>query len=781
MGILRKIFRLKNILCTFVVLIFFLGLGVFIYMQLSLPKLVGEQKFSGLKDKVVIVRDPWGTPHIKAKSRRDVTMALGYLMASERWFQMEVHRRVSRGELAEVFGRKALRVDMMYRTFNFAEHFKKVRQTHPMPKELEDELAWFFEGVNAYIASHPRPIEFWLTGIPVRTFSLDDAYAFIGYMSYSFGIGLRQDSFFTLVKDRLEKDFFQNLRSEPLNVIQKISGVEELHQYLIKGFSPFEGSNGWVIAPHKTKSKKALLANDPHITFSKPNLWMEAHLMIEGADGLPVVNEYGYFLPLIALPVLYHSPDKAWGLTMSMTDDMDLYRLKTTNDGRAYILDGKPVDFEIKKEVIPIKGGTTFEMEVKRSVFGPVLDYVLNPSEEKFRNIAFHWSVFKPHNDPLTSLFRMREAKSMKEFKAAVATGVAPGLNILYADKEDNIGWWLFGEVEIKPSGLNSDVILTGEKRSDLPSKVVPFSKLPFAENPKSGFIVSANSKPDGFPKNVRGEFQPRERFDTILAVLNKKSDWSVEETEALQVADFNINSQSRLAFLVSFLGEKEWAYLSQGFQKEVREWDGLSPAHSRVAALFYAWLKHLSRESLVGLSNEEKSVYSQFHAEWFRLSRMLKTLSNQVEKDQQLVVNAFHKAIEELKVRQGNDERKWSWGKMHTLEFVHPLGMVTPLNYIFNEGPHPVGGAFNEINNMKWGTFDQGFEVKAGPSTRRVIDFGSIYQTRAVLPLGISGHGLSPFRKNQLSLFLKGQYREMNMSPEVFRGSSENQLELVP
>lgn len=760
------------------------SLFIWTYLEVTNPKIKGKVSFKGLDKAVTIVRDQWGIPHIKGQSKKDVIHALGFMMASERWFQMEIHRRVARGELAEIFGEKALKVDKLYRTLNFVEHFKNVRKIHPIPLELEQELNWFYNGINEYIATHPRPLEFWLTGMPVRPFSIDDGYAFIGYMSYSFGIGLRQDSFLSLMQDKLEKSFYEELKSEPQNIFQKVSQVEELHHFLIKAFSPIEGSNGWLIGPTRSTSGKAILANDPHITFSKPNLWMEAHLVVEEKkDGKSVIlkNDYGYFLPLIALPVLYHSQDKAWGLTMSLTDDMDLYKLKTNASKSSYFLDQQPVPFEQSVATIAVKGKKAFIMPIKKSVFGPILDNVLDQSEKRFTDVALHWSVFKLHNDPLTSLYKMRESKNMQEFKQAVSTGVAPGLNILYADQKGNIGWWLFGEVEIKPQGTKTDEILVGESIKDLPSKTIPFQELPHSENPKDGIIVSANSRPSDFPKNMRGEFQPSERYDTILHLLNQKTSWSVDELEELQTLNVNINSQSRLQFLMSFLSDKERYFLGEKLLTELTNWDGISDAEDRSPLVYYTWIKHLSMNSLKGFSEDEKNTYSQFPAEWYRFSRLLKNLQLENSLDRELVVSSFNEALKELTQKLGIDKEKWLWGKLHTLEFTHPLGMVFPLNYLFNEGPHPVSGAFNEINNMKWGQFNEGFVVKAGPSVRRIIDFGSIQKTRAVLPLGISGHGLSAFRKNQLSLFLKGQYREMSMDNSIFDSGSAFRLDLLP
>lgn len=773
----------KRILSLFFGLILLL-VGAALFLQYrSLAPLEGEQKFEGLRNPVEIIRDQWGIPHIKGKNSDDSMMALGYVMASERWFQMEIHRRVARGELAEIIGKKALPVDKLYRTLNFVEHFKKVIATHPHSEQMKREADAFYHGVNSYIRNNPRPLEFYLLGIPVKEFTLEDAYAFIGYMSYSFGIGLRQDSFLSTLKDNATNDLFEDLRSEPSSLYQKIShyiksettGIEYVHQFLLNGFAPFEGSNGWLIGKSKTLHKRALLANDPHISFSKPNLWMEAHLVIESENPNEKREDYGFYLPLIPFPVLYHSHQKAWGLTMSLTDDMDVYRLKRLSD-TTYELDGEEVKFENMPVEIKVKGEIPYLFTRQVSFFGPLLNEVYDLTKKpELRDLALHWSLYRPQNDPIASFYQMRLAKNMQEFKSAVATGVAPGLNVLYADSEDNIAWWMFGEVLKKNNGLMSDRILSGDRRSALPTDAYLFSELPFSENPESGFIVSANHRPMNFFKNQRGDFQPDDRYRSILALLEKKSDWSMEATEELQHLPLNLKSQSTLIYLLSFLSEKEKNQLSLKLQEELASWSGLSEHELRAPLIYYSWLRSLSMLSLDKLNVEEKNTYSQFPAEWFRLERLLKKLNPESEVDRKIVQASFIEALAYIKQELGSDQVSWVWGKLHTLEFIHPLGLVKPLNVIFNSGPHAIDGAYMEINNMKWGQFDEGFKVKAGPSVRRIIDFHEVEKARAVLPLGISGNDFSQYSNDQLPLFLRGEFRQMNLGTEIFENSEAN------
>src|SRR5690606_164683 len=87
----------------------------------------------------------------------------------------------------------------------------------------------------------------------------------------------------------------------------------------LKGLSLplFEGSNSWVIAPEKTKNGKVILANDPHMGFSQPSVWYEAHI------NTPTYEKYGYHLAGVPFPLLGHNHDLAYGLTMFENDDID--------------------------------------------------------------------------------------------------------------------------------------------------------------------------------------------------------------------------------------------------------------------------------------------------------------------------------------------------------------------------------------------------------------------------------------------------------------------------
>ncbi|MNL25300.1 Acyl-homoserine lactone acylase QuiP precursor [compost metagenome] len=105
----------------------------------------------------------------------------------------------------------------------------------------------------------------------------------------------------------------------------------------------------------------------------------------------------------------------------------------------------------------------------------------------------------------------------------------------------------------------------------------------------------------------------------------------------------------------------------------------------------------------------------------------------------------------------------------------------MKPLDRVFNIGPYPIPGGWNEINNNKQYGLGGNFEVGAGPSTRRVIDFAQPQKSFGINPIGISGHILSPFYKDQVQMFIDGKYRYQLMDEKDIRAAKTHELTLHP
>lgn len=297
--------------------------------------------------KVKIRIDESGIPHIEAANNKDLFYAYGHYVASERLFQMELQRRVAKGELSELFGADFVEIDKLFRTLKahkyLSKNWERAKSQNKIPPELREITTAFLKGVNDFIAREHLPLEFLLLGIRPKDFQEEDIMAFIGYMSYSFATSFRGGLLYNDLSKKMSAEHCSELRQRPKDLNFPIPYPQMGHikfpkhatgmasEYdkvfhtlrgLFHRFPPFKGSNSWVVAGKRTKSGYPILANDPHISFSLPGVWFEAHLKS------PTFEIYGHFLPLVPLPVIGHNENHAWAITMSKVDDMQFFEEK---------------------------------------------------------------------------------------------------------------------------------------------------------------------------------------------------------------------------------------------------------------------------------------------------------------------------------------------------------------------------------------------------------------------------------------------------------------------
>ena len=769
--------RSLKVVSAVIFILIILGVGLsYKFIQSRVPQMSGEVALKSLMAPVEVLRDENGIPHITAKNNIDAFRTLGYIMASERLFQMEVSRRLAKGELAEIFGEKALESDKLFRNLGLkAESQKTIERklkANAFDPEMLAELTAYYDGINQFIKTGPMPIEFKLLGITPKPFTMVDGQSFMGLMAFSFGVAIMTEPLLNKLVTRIGGDLTADLRNEKIPQIENVfveNKNSQIHETVLKiltelenGFPLFEGSNGWLLSANRSKSGFPILANDPHISYAHPGIWFEAHIKT------PTYESYGHFLSLIPFPILSHNNDRGWGLTMSLTDDMDLYRESINLKSETYKFRGADLALTKLEEVIKVKKGKDVKLSVYKTHHGPILDHAFGDFHSGEKSLALQWPFYDPDNDPMSTLFKMGRARDMNEFKAAVATGKAPGLNILYADKK-NIGWWIFGEIWKKRVGIKTDFILNGENGEDEILGTFTENEKPHSVNPPSGVIVSANSRPERYPTNVRGDWQPDDRYKTILNVLSHNELWSPEQLMELQVLNMNFENKVLLETLLTethFVSPLDQSKYLAAFEI-LKNWNLTSDVDSAGAAIYYSWTRAIQKELLKDLTPDEQEIFAKVPNGWIFFKRVLMERDSVWWKKfdrEELFRKTFVKVIAELQVRQGSDENNWHWGGLHTIEFVHPLGRIRPLNYLFNLGPYPIAGATQEVNNQKVTSFQGDFQVKAGPSTRRIIDFSHPEKSWGILPAGNSGHILSPFYSDQVKRFLSGSYRQQRL-----------------
>jgi penicillin amidase len=765
--------------------------GVYYFNKRVIPYGSGTLEMNILENVVSVTRDNEGIPHIKAKNRKDAYRALGYVIASERLFQMEVLRRLGSGTLSEIIGEKGIKIDKTFRTLGIRRLFKEKLDQGMIDKDMLKEANAFFEGVNFFINSGPRPVEFVLAGIEPTEFNILDTYSVIGYFSYAFAAFIRHDLLMDELKGKLPPELWKELQIDAssntvMTADSKVSGDLQTIFDGFKEISTFlygiEGSNAWAVSSKRSSSGSPILASDPHVSMSNPGIWFEAHLKVENPNN--PFETYGHFIPGIPFAAMSHNKRKGWGITISYLDDMDFFKEEIIDQGNEYLFNNEKKKVRRFSETIKVKDSKDIHLPIRMTDHGPLLDEIIET-----KNIAMKWSLHHPLNKPLQAFWKMNEAKNFKEFKSAVSLAGAPGLNIIYADTDDNIARLNAGFYPKRAKGTDGMTVLSGRGDQEYLG-YIPFEEMPHNINPSSGIVLSANNRPLKASSDITGLWQPKDRFITIYSKLHSKQKWNVKDFMTLQNNIQNTESSWMKNVVINNIEGENFTKLEQASFDILKKWDEKSSATSIGASIFHELMYFITMNSLDELDEDDRNKYCSLSARWFYLQRILKKDSGpwwdivktkRIETKRDILIKSFKDTVSSLESKLGPKINKWGWGELHQLEFMHAFGRSKPLSYLFNIGPIGIGGAYNEVNNLrKVGCID-GHKVKSGPSTRRVIDFKTPEKSFGILPLGNSSHKFSPYYKNQLKRFKEGKYRLQLMDDESIKKHSIGVLELLP
>ena len=321
---------IKKTLIFLVVLILFIASAGWLYSKTLHPVYNGEIKIKNTTEDVTVYFDDIGVPHINAQNQKDAYLALGYVHAQDRLWQMELVRRIAAGRLSEILGKELLSVDQFFSGLGIEEAANKTIASLDKSSQAYILTQAYLDGVNQFIKNGKTPLEFILLGLEKEKYTIKDIYNVFGYMSFSFAVAHKTDPLLTEIKEKLGAPYLSELlgfAGENLTV-NKTSIPEKINASISRAVSsimddlpvsPFIGSNSWVIAPEKTKNGKVIFANDPHIGFSQPSVWYQNHIKT------PDFEIYGFNIALMPFPLMGHNRAYAYGMTILANDDLNFY------------------------------------------------------------------------------------------------------------------------------------------------------------------------------------------------------------------------------------------------------------------------------------------------------------------------------------------------------------------------------------------------------------------------------------------------------------------------
>jgi len=781
----------RKIICGLFILVLVIITGIYIYLRTKLPLREGELKLSGLFNDVNVVFDKWAIPHISAQNELDAYRVLGYLHAQERIFQLELMTRVAQGRLSEILGESTLDVDRYFRTLGIHRYAKRYAKENynKNPLKVRMALEAYLSGLNSFVESGTYPFEFEILGIQKRIYKIEDLISIAVYMSYTFTNAVRQDPLVSFIHKKLGSDYLKDLAliwtegdveikvsndnfESDMELALLLDGIDNFLVYV----PPFFGSNSWVVSGLKTKSGKVILANDPHIGYAAPATWYEAHLKT------PNWELYGHHLAGIPFAILGHNRRMAWGVTMMQNDDLDFYRERTNplNPDQVWFRDHWE-DMKIIKEKISVKNKDDVPIRVRLSRHGPIINDVLDSvGNNETQPIAISWEMLKNFENSTELVFyELGHSKSLLETKEAVRKLHSPGLNITYGDLEGNIAWWGAARLLIRPSHVNSFVILDGSSGKDEILGYREFSENPQSVNPKSGIIFNANNQPGDMGKGLEpGYYAPQERAHRIGQLLDSnKKNWTLEDMRSIQLDTKHPRIDDfRKHFLTIFEKSSSKSELFQKASEIFLKWKGTHNKFDVGPTIFHRLFFHLS----IGIfadEIEEKGTMVLLNASLIDKTIPLLLKNSQSlwwdnietpdirETKHEILQKAWTNTIKSLEKDFGSDVESWEWGKIHTLEIKHLLGRRKPLNLLFNIGPFAVPGSKGVINQIRQKYGPKELKVSSGPSTRRLIDFGESENSLGISPTGQSGYFFDTHYSDQTSLYLAGRYRKQSLN----------------
>jgi penicillin G amidase len=742
----------------------------------ALAVIQGELKVSGLHQPVEVKRDRWGVAHIYAKDQHDLFFAQGFVVSQDRLFQMEIWKRSGQGRLAEVLGASAVSRDVNARRLRYRGDMAAEYASYA-PDTLAI-LTAFTDGINAYIqylksvGGPGLPIEFQIAGFSPEAWKPEDclnrlaAYAMMSNASDEL---LHAQTVQLLGVDKasalFELDPVVKLEPAPHSDFSGLKasileGIVSSDRRVPFPATDLHESNNWTVSGALTVTGKPLLANDPHRVIANPSLRYIVHLV---APGWNVIGAGEPGLPGIAAG---HNEHIAWGFTIFGLDQQDLYieTLKASNANLYQTQKGwEPLREE--HETIQVRGAAAVDATLQFSRHGPIL------WRDGTRALALKWVGAEPGSAGYLGSLSLDRAHNWQEFERAMPHWKVPSENIVYADREGNIGEHSTGLAPVRKN-FTGLLPLPGNGRYEW-SGWVPNDKLPHSYNPAAGFIASANHKmiPEGYPYAVGYEWAAPVRYQRIHDVLEEarrsNHKLGVVDMQALQTDVVSLLARRLQALLKSALAG-ETGETSRASANIILSWDGTLSVDSSAASLYEFWGLEL-RDAVTALAVPPAARDVVSTLSLYQCTNLLSTAEVSIfgadasRSRDALLLKTLQAARDKLIARQGIDSGKWAWGKVHSARFSHALDATVAAAELLDPQAVPRSGDGDTVQSTY---FDRNsFDQVSGASYREVFDLSDWDNATAINVPGQSGQPGSKHFADLLPLWSTGQFFPLKYS----------------
>ncbi|WP_376690585.1 penicillin acylase family protein [Wenzhouxiangella sp. EGI_FJ10409] len=715
----------------------------------------GEATLTGLDAEVEILFDARGIPRIHAETDADAVRALGWLHAGERLFQLELIRRMARGELSALVGEAALELDILHRSFGFA---RRVEEERPEPDpQTAALLDAYVEGINQQIDALDRlPPGLLMLGAEPEHWTREDVLTIAYYQTF----------YPTTLVQRLSEAWHVMTREHGQPAADWLSELPDWTRATIPRQAITQASNTWAVRPNNSRSGAALHAADPHLDIDRaPGTWYAAGL--HSAETLDVVGVTTPGLPFVAMG---HNGRIAWAFTVAPVDVFEIYRQPRDRQSPDRV--GGPHDSQplrSRSETIEVLGR---EEPVERTFHYTPLGRVIHLADDHVK--VMRWAGFElPLADIVANGLALNRAADFDTFRQAASDMGALSVNWSYSDREGNIGYVQSTPVPVRRHTRFFSVLDATDPGNDWDGFHPPDER-PWTLNPEQGWLANANNNAvdDSWPYPIPG-FYKQLRMRRISDHLSSRETFDRDDMHRFQLSQHSDRALSWRDWLAEVAEDSGRTAIAA----ELRAWDGEMRADSDMAGLFQLWWHYLARAVF---NDDSESGPS----DWRTLRPLLDNWMHSSPDE------AFPPGID----RHGaalaalEDALKIGihpLGRLQTLSIRHPLANNGLLDSWLNltRGPVPRGGDAGSLN-VSYVDFDPDtgqLGVRGGASMRFVMDWSDRDAFTLNLTFGQSGNPFSPHFDDFFDDFLTGEPWPVPWSREAVAERATNRIRLTP
>lgn len=754
----------------------------------SLPQTEGVLRVSGLAAPALVERDALGVPTLSGSSRQDVAFATGFVHAQDRFFQMDLLRRRSAGELSEIFGERTLASDRSARLHLFRRQARRVYRNSPL--KVRALLEAYAAGVNEGLASlGEKPFEYILLHAEPQLWIPEDCVLVLLSMFVQlqdeWGEG---ESAATLMRETLPDQLAEFLLPPGTEWDAPLLGeafasppvpgpeVFNLHDQAKTPPLPLQadepvlvpGSNGWAVAGTHTADGSSLLANELHLGLSLPNLWYRASLLWpDPAGGRWRVT--GATLPGLPIMVVGSNGRVAWGITNSVVDTSDIILLEVApGRGNAYRVPGGLASFEYYREILRAKGGRTEALDVVWTKWGP-----LTSPDSHGRRRAVRWVAHEPGAVGFEAL-ALETARTLESSLAIANRSGVPALNFVVADSSGRIGWTILGRVPQRIGFTGSTVgpWWDGDRRWQ---GLLEPDEVPRIVDPPVGRIWIANSRTvDGEQLARLGDggyllgARARQIRDSLLALDCA----TPEDMRRLQLDDRALFLQRWRDLLLAELTPRAVATdpRRSEFRRLVESWGGHAAVNSagyRMVRRFRMTLARQVFEPLTAVCRKTDpefdylEIFDQMEGPLWRLvaERPLHLLRTEHRSWTEQILAAVDEVVR-TETRDGRPLSERTWGERNTVVVRHPLSPAFPgLGRWLDMPAYQLPGD-EQMPRVQ--------HPEYGATLRIVVSPGREGEGYFQMPGGESGHPLSSHYRDAHTAWTRGEAAPFLPGPPV-------------